>query len=397
MKTDFGHIVIGAGISGLGSAHFSARRGIQTLVLEQSARVGGCLNSCRFPGAGDFWAEAGSHSCFNSYGILLEILHELDLLDHLVEKQRLSYSLYRDGNRRSVFSALHPLELAIALPHLPFTRKQGRSVAEYYSTVLGRRNYRDLFAPAFSAVICQPAGDFPAELLFRRKPRNKQVVRSFTLPQGLEQIARTIAEQPVVQVKTGQTITRVSREDERFVVQSADGCSYSAARLTLAVPPDVAAQLVPDSFVGIAGLLRKITMSEIDSLTVCVPASVLDLPHLAGLIAVEEDFYSMVSRDYLADAEYRGFTFHFRHGRLDPADREKRATAILGIGMDRLAGTSHTLNRLPALRTGHDGVVRQIDSALSHTGLALTGNYFCGVSIEDCLTRSRQESLRLFG
>ena len=49
MSTDFDHIVIGAGISGLGAAHFSARRGLSTLVLEAGDRVGGCINSQTFP------------------------------------------------------------------------------------------------------------------------------------------------------------------------------------------------------------------------------------------------------------------------------------------------------------------------------------------------------------
>ncbi|MGD2056081.1 MAG: amine oxidase, partial [Gammaproteobacteria bacterium] len=83
-------------------------------------------------------------------------------------------------------------------------------------------------------------------------------------------------------------------------------------------------------------------------------------------------------------------------GRLDAANRLQRGAAILGIGADRIAGTRHTRNRLPALRAGHEHLVRHIDNALEHTGLGLTGNYFYGVSIEDCLTRSRKEFLRLF-
>jgi oxygen-dependent protoporphyrinogen oxidase len=222
------------------------------------------------------------------------------------------------------------------------------------------------------------------------------VVRSFTLPQGLEQIARAMANQQAMEVKTRQAIKAIHADDNRFVVQSTDGDEYTAARLTLAVPPDVAAQLLPDRFADVAGLLRKIALSEIDSLTLCVRADALELPRLAGLIAVGEDFYSMVSRDYLAHPEYRGFSFHFHHGRLDAANRLQRGAAILGIGTDRIAGSQHTRNRLPALRTGHDDLVRHIDGALEHTRLGLTGNYFYGVSIEDCLTRSRNEFLRLF-
>jgi len=43
MRQDFEHIIVGAGISGLGMAHRSANRGISTLVLEGADRVGGCI------------------------------------------------------------------------------------------------------------------------------------------------------------------------------------------------------------------------------------------------------------------------------------------------------------------------------------------------------------------
>jgi protoporphyrinogen oxidase len=61
-----------------------------------------------------------------------------------------------------------------------------------------------------------------------------------------------------------------------------------------------------------------------------------------------------------------------------------------------VAEAAYVANRLPALRKGHAELVRRIDRALAGTRLALTGNWFVGVSIEDCLTRSRQEMDRLF-
>ena len=194
MSEDFEHIVVGAGISGLGLAHRAARKGVATLVLESSSRVGGCMNSRTFHGCGGFWAEAGSHTCFNSYGHLLDTLGDLGMLDQLTPKPKAKYFLWRDGSRHSVLSALHPLELALSLPRVFSGKKSGRSVREFYAAGLGRRNYEGLFGPAFRAVICQDADDFPADLLFRRKPRRKGVLRSFTLPGGLSQIAERVAE-----------------------------------------------------------------------------------------------------------------------------------------------------------------------------------------------------------
>jgi len=42
-------------------------------------------------------------------------------------------------------------------------------------------------------------------------------------------------------------------------------------------------------------------------------------------------------------------------------------------------------------------VVRAVDQALARTPIYVTGNYFAGLSIEDCVLRSRDEAQRLLG
>jgi protoporphyrinogen oxidase len=398
MNRAFEHIVVGAGISGLSAAHFSVRKGISTLVLEASDRIGGCMNSRRFEGCGDFWAEAGSHTCFNSYGNLLDILSDLGMLGRLVPKAKLHYSLWKEGERHSIFSALHPLELALSLPRVFTGRKEGRSVKEFYSAGLGQRNYRDIFGPAFRAVICQDADDFPAGLLFRRKPRRKEIVRSFTLPGGLSDITSAIAGQNGLEVRAGQDVQEIRRNGAGFRVLLQDGDALTCDTLSLAVPPDVAARLLTSDFADLADEIRRIGVQQVASLALCIPAErVSHLPPMAGLISVDDAFNSMVSRDYLPDDAYRGFSFHFRPGALNTESRAERACAVLGIRLDDLAGIEKVTNRLPALRIGHEKTVAHLDAALNGTRLGITGNWFLGVSIEDCLTRSREEFERLFG
>ena len=411
MSEHFEHIVVGGGISGLGLAHYAARRGVPTLVLEAQARVGGCLHSPTFPGCGDFWVEAGGHTGFNSYGHLLDILGELGMMERLTPKAKVSYALWRGGQRQRILSALHPFELLWSLPRL-FTaraRKASLSVRDFYGPGLGAKNYRDLFRPAFSAVICQPADDFPAELLFRRKPRRKEVLRAFTLPGGLAEIPLALARQPGVEVRTGQGLVAVHWDGEDFRLLLADGGELLARTLSLATPPDVAARLLGpltedttpagppvlsrDGLAAITG----IGMSEVETLVLCVPATALGhLQPTAGLIAVDDAFNAMVARDYLADPRYRGFSFHFRPGELDAEAQMDRACAALGIAPQQVAGFHQVHNRLPALRVGHGERVARLDAALAGTRLGITGNWFQGVSIEDCLTRSQEEGARLF-
>jgi oxygen-dependent protoporphyrinogen oxidase len=397
VREEFQLIVVGAGISGLGLAHRAAQTGIRTLVLERDVRVGGCINSHSFPGGDGFWAEAGSHTCFNSYGHLIDILADLWMLDRLVAKASLRYSLWRDGERRSIFAALHPFEMAISLPRLFTGRKAEQRVADYYGNGLGRRNYKELFGPAFRAVICQDADDFPADLLFRRKPRRKEVVRSFSLPGGLSDIPAAIAGEEGLNVRTGQHVSAVRRDGDGFVVCLEDGGELSSAYLALALPPDAATALLSGDFRELSTALSEIAVAEVQSVVLCVPrAHVEHLPPLAGLIAVDDAFYSMVSRDYLPDQRFRGFTFHFRPGTLSAEAQIERACRAIGITQDHIAGQTRITNRLPALRVGHRDLVRRIDTALSGKRLALTGNWFLGVSIEDCLTRSHREFQRLF-
>jgi hypothetical protein len=123
----------------------------------------------------------------------------------------------------------------------------------------------------------------------------------------------------------------------------------------------------------------------------------LELPALAGLIAVDDAFYSAVSRDFMPDPDYRGFAFHFRPGTLDATAQLARACEALGVAPERVAAQRRVHNRLPALRAGHGERVARLDRSIAGSRLAITGNWFVGVSIEDALTRSRAESDRLFG
>jgi oxygen-dependent protoporphyrinogen oxidase len=395
-NASYPHIVIGGGISGLGSAHYAVRQGVETLVLERAPRVGGCMHTHRFDDRTGFWVEAGSHSCFNSYGNLLGILEDLNLMGAVTAKEKRSYLLYRGGARKRIIGALHPLELVGSLPRLFRLDKSRLSVADYYGAGLGRKNYRDLFGPAFRSVICQDADDFPAEALFRKKPRRKDVLRSFTMPGGLNDIPSAIAQQPDLTVRTGVEVASVGVAGDGFEVLTDDGERLGCERLTLAVPPDIGSRLLAETAPRAAVLIGEVGVAEIDSQLLLFDAERLELPEFAGLISVDGPFLSAVSRDFLPDARYRGFAFHFPGDRLDEPARIAAACTALSTSPEQVVSSTCVRNRLPSLRQGHQALVEQLDRALAGTRIAVTGNWFLGVSIEDCLTRSRGEHERLF-
>ena len=74
-------VVLGGGVSGLSFAFHAARGGRGVHIVEQDARLGGCLDT-RTSSDG-FWLELGAHTCYNSYGAFLELLDGVGLLDEL--------------------------------------------------------------------------------------------------------------------------------------------------------------------------------------------------------------------------------------------------------------------------------------------------------------------------
>jgi protoporphyrinogen oxidase len=389
-------LVVGAGISGLGLAQMAKRWGLEARVLEAGTHLGGAIHSHRFETSdGQVWAELGAHTCYNSYGNLLQILEETGQLEILQAKLKLRYRLQMGDKLLSIPSQLNMIELLGVLPRMWFSRKAGQSAEGYFGRIIGRNNFARVLGPALDAVVCQPAAAFPADALFRKKPRRKEILRSFTGPHGLQSFVDGIA--VGLDVERNAPVRAMQRTAEGYRVLLDDGRGLNTKRLVLAVGPDVAAKLLRDTLPDLAACLDEIEMAEIESQAVLVHAADLELDSLAGIIGCEDDFYSVVSRDPVPHPHYRAFTFHFRPGRLDQSGRLDRICRVLGVKRSAIVESVVIANRLPALRLGHAERIEWIDQRLQGEALGLTGNWFQGVSIEDSLVRSAQECERLLG
>ena len=132
----------------------------------------------------------------------------------------------------------------------------------------------------------------------------------------------------------------------------------------------------------------------LDSVGVVVAKQKVELPAVAGIVPAQDLFYSVVTRDPVPDPEYRGFAFHFRPGTSED-DRLERITALLGVERRDFEALVHRRVKLPSPVLGHDDVIREIDRLIAGTRLLVTGNYFAGLAIEDCVGRSLEEFARL--
>ncbi len=392
-------VVVGGGISGLSLGVRAARTGRQVAVVEKSPRPGGCLNTRRIPSG--FWFELGAHTCYNSYESLIELIDALNIRSKVARRipTKLRFfdgAVLLPGNNLGALIRLLSLrELICAVPRAFGGSKEGQTIASYYSRIVGPSNFARVLGPLLSAVPSQRADDFPADMLFKsRKSRRKDYPRSFTLSGGLMTVAEAMSECPGVTFLSGKGAIRVSHGNGQFSVTLEGGEVLQAPLLGLAVPPSVAATLLAPVNPVIAATVSQIREVCVESVGVVVRCEEVKLPVSMFIVPLTGGFHSAVSRDSIPDPARRSFTFHFSAGgRLD--ERLQIVSRVLGADSRSFEEIVENMTRLPAPTLGHQDLIRRIDSQLSGTSLAITGNWFDGLAIEDCVRRSAREWKRL--
>jgi oxygen-dependent protoporphyrinogen oxidase len=266
-------LVLGGGISGLSFAWHAARAGHRPIVLEAGPRVGGCLDSRRHDG---FWFELGAHTLYNSYRAMLEIAQGCATPPTIVARTdartrfgRLHAGALTTMGPLSVFKQFRFWQLAGHAPRALFARKAGRTTREHWSRVVGADNYQQVLAPFLSAVPSQAVDDFPAEgpgSLFKKRPRDKSVIKSFTFDGGVGALCQAIAGE--VEVRTDAAATALAPIAGGHRVTLADGRHLEAATVAIATDPATAARLLAPHHAALATPLAAIRMVELDSLAV---------------------------------------------------------------------------------------------------------------------------------
>jgi len=231
-------------------------------------------------------------------------------------------------------------------------------------------------------------------MLFKKRPRRRDVLRSFTLPGGLATAVEALLATPGVQLRSGCAVATLERTPSGFAAGLADGERIEASVAALAVPPAAAASLLGRAAPELAAEIGGLGEVRIDSLGFAVRRERLDLPYATFLVPLDDVFHSVVTRDVVPDPTWRGFTFHFRPGIAREA-RIERAARVLGVGRADLHGLAERVGVLPSPVRGHAQRVAAIDRGLAGQALALCGNWFGGLSIEDCCLRARSEWARV--
>jgi len=100
-------------------------------------------------------------------------------------------------------------------------------------------------------------------MLFKKRPRRKDVIRSFTLRGGLQTLTDALAEHDRVAAKTDIPVCSIEPDGASLLVTTGDGRRFAARHLALAVPPPNAADLVREAFPELAQWSAQHRLEEV--------------------------------------------------------------------------------------------------------------------------------------
>lgn len=388
-------IIIGGGISGVSFAHYLSRTGAKVLILEKENRMGGQICTKTSVADDTFWVELGTHTCYNSYTCFLSVISQAGLSDRLLAPDKQPYKLYVDGRIKNISSEISYRSMIPGCLRLFFSSKKGKSVKDYFAPIVGKANYTHLFRRLFRAVICQDADTYPAEFfLKKRKERAREVSRKFCYRKGFAALINDLIEYNGLTVKTNTCVINVEREDDVFRVLTNDGQVFRARNVAFAIDPSGVARLMKNLSPATAGVLGDIPVSKSEALGVIVRKAQINMQEVTTVIPTSDEFLSVVSRDVLSHPELRGFTFHFFAGNKTEEEKLTLACRVLGIHTSDVVERASVSHILPSPHVRHTGTIDRIEQLCGNEHLFFLGNYYYGLSVEDCVHRSHEEFLR---
>ncbi len=267
--------IIGAGITGLATAHFLAGRGVDSIVLEKDTRAGGTIRTERIDG---FLVELGPTSGLDTSPVLHELFESVgveDAVEYANERAKNRY-IVRGGRlnnlpmnpvaffRTPLFSASSKLRL-LKEPFVPPSDPCGDpSLAEFVRRRLGDE-FLDYAVNPFVAGVY--AGD-PEELSARsgfpklweleqtygsfikgailgararraRRTRSKQSARLFSFRSGMQQVVDALSHALSGAVVTGAAVEVIEKTASGFAVTTrvrGRSVRHESTALVLAVP-----------------------------------------------------------------------------------------------------------------------------------------------------------------
>ncbi|MBS3903981.1 MAG: protoporphyrinogen oxidase [Simkania sp.] len=419
-------IILGAGISGL-SAAFALRNTHEVIVLEQSSKVGGWLETIDQQG---FLFETGPRTFrYGSSLDLLSLVKELGLEKELIfsreeAKQRFLFfqgcleqvptrlvSMIRSPLMKGVWgSLLTEWNRAQCLEDETLwqfaERRFGRSIAERFFDPLSIGIYA-VSSEQISAKACFPRlkemerthGSITKALirtLGRKQKKHASSPGLFSFRSGVQTLVTALAHALHGNLYLGHTVQSIFQDKQGVRVTTSLGV-FEGDYLISALPPAVMGQLLIESNPKIANSLRNIPMTSLTMVQLGYQGDLLRQKGFGLLVpSIEKQPLLGVVFDSSIFAEHnRGE--QTRLTVMLPPTEEAIPLATQWVqqhlGITRspdLITMRQCAKAIPLLQVGHQERMAKVFEIMKHEtpNMFLVGNYIQGASVNDCIASS---------
>ena len=440
-------LVIGGGISGLATAWWLAREGMDVEVWEAADRPGGKIQSVRNDG---YLTEQAAALLMNFRPEVTELMRDAGLENvrtlrsttaqqhrYLLHQGRLTELPMRLGSL--VLSPLWSLQAKLRLlaePLIPAGDNAQETVSQFITRRLGREVLEKAMDPFIAGTLASDPnqasaastlprltnlethyGSITAGILMNKLLRRRTATGAelFSFRGGMETLIKTLAKTPGVRLRTSHTVQELTPLRGGWRVTADGHAGFRARQIVLATPAPVTARLLVPLDHELATLLRGIRYAPLAAVHFGIDRNAVDHP-LDGngfLVPAKEQqpfngnlwlsslFPDRAPTGKVLLTSYLGGA---RHPEIMTWDDQRliettlqALSPLLGIrSAPEMTRIDRHRQALPLYHGAYPQRLAAIDTCLRrHPGLFLEANYRGGVSVRDRIAHSRTVAQRM--
>lgn len=435
-------VIVGGGISGLAAAYQAHLRGWNFQLLEASGRVGGVVET-RYPDG--LVLEQGADSILAAKPAGVQLARELGLEKEIVETRpetRGTYIVRHDKLRKlpegfrllaptnlwaflrsDVVSWAAKLRMAMDL-FIPRRHNTGdESLANFVLRRFGRECLDRLAQPLIGGIYTADPDTLgmqailPQFLQFeerygsvllglRRSPEAGRAVQFVSFRRGNQQLLDALHERVKDSVRLGISVRGLQSTGEGWRVQL-DGSSLETRRVVVATSAEVGSEwfsgrlgdeLAAIHYLSSAAVNLVYPRLPLKGYGFVVPAvegyNILACTYSHQKYAGRCPEHQSLLRTYLGGAHQPRILDWSDEQMIDMSQRE--LSRLLGLQTKPQAAWVRRFHQaMPVYGLGHVQRIARIRKEAALPGLALTGNYFEGVGVPDCIRLAREAVQKL--
>lgn len=445
-------LVIGAGISGLSTAHFLKKNGIKTHIIEKNSYFGGSIISEKKDG---FLVDYGPNSALETTPLLKEMFADLNIDNDMLYANPSSKNRYILKNGKLVALPLNPAKFIATKLFSPTAKarllmepfiKRGNenddeSLAHFVSRRLGGEFLDYAIDPFVAGVFAgtpetlsvksafgklwqleQEYGSLIRGAILGAKKRkksaekSKQSAKMFSFKSGMQTIVIALANEFRGSVFADSVINNIEQKNGKYLISvNAGGSarvfetdaviftipshSFSEIPFTSALMPYFEKIYYPPVTMLFLGWKENPSKFPLDGFGFLIPSK--EKRNILGAIWSSSIFPNRAPEGGAAFTVFMGGARQPENALLPLEQVEvlalKDLHSILGITNKPDYVATKLWNRaIPQYQIYHDKIIGEIESYENvHPGLFFSGNYRGGISVADCVKQAKENELRI--